>query len=72
VVIEPVKNIVKLAMRRFEEERKGGVRAILRGGKGDYPEIVKSFVVSGNRLNHYDIVSLEVSWVRLGSDHAKQ
>ena len=61
VVIEPVKNIVKLAMRRFEEEKKGGVKAILRGGKGDYPEIVKSFVAGGNRVNHYDIASIEDS-----------
>ena len=61
VVIQPAKNIVKLAMRRFEEEKKGGARAILRGGKGDYSGIVKSFVVRGNRVNHYDIASLEAS-----------
>lgn len=61
VVIESVKNVVELSIRRFDEEKNGGARAILRGGKGDYPGIVKSFVTSGNRVNHYDITSLEAS-----------
>ena len=61
VVIEPAINLVKLAMRRFEEEKKGGLKAVLRGGKGDYQEIVKSFVASGNRVNFYDIASIKAS-----------
>jgi hypothetical protein len=52
--------IVELAMRRFEEEREG--RGLF--GKPDmeaYRDIVRHFVTSGNRINGYDVASVEPS-----------
>lgn len=49
---------VQLALRRFEEEKKGlGVF----GRKGAYEEIIKSFVTGGNQVNSYDIARVEPS-----------
>lgn len=50
--------IVELAMRRFEQEKKG--KGIFRSGNG-YESIVKTFVASGNCVNHYDIERVEPS-----------
>jgi len=50
--------IVELAIRRFEQEKKG--KGIFRSGNG-YESIVKAFVASGNRVNHYDIERVDPS-----------
>jgi len=50
---------VELACRRFEEEKSG--KSIFKSNKNGYREIVKSFVASGNRVNNYDIDSVEKS-----------
>lgn len=49
---------VQLAVRRFEEEKKG--LGVFRR-KGAYEEIVKTFVAAGNRVNSYDIARVEPS-----------
>jgi hypothetical protein len=46
---------VQLAVRRFEEERKGF--GVFRR-KGAYEQIVKTFVAAGNRVNSYDIAKV--------------
>jgi hypothetical protein len=50
---------VALAMKRFEQEKKG--KGIFGFGKNSYEEVVKIFVASGNRVNNYDIASVEAS-----------
>jgi len=60
VVVQSSKKLVDLAKRRFEQERKSGIKAIL-GNSGNYDRIVETFVASGNRMNHYDIASLGIS-----------
>ena len=55
-----------LALRRFDETRKDALIPKLFGGKrfGNgmrYGDIVKNFVITGNRLNHYDVARLEAS-----------
>lgn len=49
---------IQLALRRFEEEKKGSG---IFGLKSGYEEIVKHFVTSGNRVNSYDIARVESS-----------
>ncbi|MDY6947721.1 MAG: hypothetical protein SXG53_18590 [Pseudomonadota bacterium] len=49
---------VQLALRRFEQEKKG--LGVFRR-KGAYEEIVKTFVTEGNRINSYDIATVEPS-----------
>jgi hypothetical protein len=60
VVVEATKYVVELAMRRFEEEKKGGIKAIL-SRSGGYQKIVENFVANGNCVNHYDIKSVQMS-----------
>jgi hypothetical protein len=50
--------VAELAIRRFEQEKKG--KGIL-GSRNGYESIVKTFVASGNRVNHYDIERVEPS-----------
>src|SRR3954471_20534362 len=50
--------VVELAIRRFEQEKKG--KGIF-GSRNGYESIVKTFVASGNRVNHYDIERVEPS-----------
>ena len=50
--------VVKLAVDPFEQERKG--KGIFRF-ENAYETIVKNFVASGNRVNHYDITKVEPS-----------
>ena len=60
VMLRKSKPVVELAVRRFEQERKG--KGIFGSNKGDaYESIIKTFVASGNRLNHYDIKRVEPS-----------
>jgi hypothetical protein len=49
---------VQLALRRFEEEKKG--LGVFRR-KGAYEEIVETFVAAGNRVNSYDVARVEPS-----------
>jgi hypothetical protein len=49
---------VKLAIRRFEEEKKG--TGAFRSAAG-YNRIVETFVTAGNKLNSYDVKSVEPS-----------
>jgi hypothetical protein len=59
VIIRRNKQYVDLACRRFEEEKKG--RGIFKSNKNGYRDIVKTFVATGNRVNEYDIKSVEIS-----------
>jgi hypothetical protein len=47
-----------LALRRFEQEKKG--KGMFSSDDG-YEKIVQHFVTSGNRVNHYDIARVEPS-----------
>ena len=57
VTVCSAKSQTKLAIRRFDETRKDKT---LHKSVG-YQSIVRNFVTSGNRLNHYDISELIVS-----------
>lgn len=57
VIFRNTAPIVNLAIRRFKEEQTGKSIFAKRSGLG-YPEIVKTFVASGNRVNHYDIAGI--------------
>ncbi len=52
---------IQLALDRFEESRTSGVTDPNNLKPGFYPSVVRSFVASGNRINHYDIAELEAS-----------
>ena len=51
--------ITELALRRFDEEKKG--KGIFRKNDDSYKAIVKHFLTSGNRVNAYDIARVEPS-----------
>ena len=52
--------LVDLAIRRFKEEKSN--KSIFRKSSGlGYEGIVKSFVASGNCINHYDIAKVDKS-----------
>lgn len=59
VMIRKNKTYIDLACRRFEEEKSG--RSIFKNNKNGYRDIVKLFVSGGNRVNDYDIKSVEKS-----------
>ena len=60
VIFRNPKAVVELAIRRFDEERKGkGIFS--KGSVIGYREIVKTFVTSGNCINDYDISRVEPS-----------
>ena len=60
VIFRNSKEIIELAKRRFDEERKGhGPMRLFPGG--GYNEIIKTFVAHGNRINIYDISKVELS-----------
>jgi hypothetical protein len=71
VVVEAAGPIVDLAMRRFEEEKKGGIRAILKQS-GGYRAIVRSFVTSRNSVVHYDIASLQLSRFSISLERSRE
>jgi len=58
VMLRPSAPTVQLALRRFEEEKKGA--GIFRKKSG-YEEIVKHFLTSGNRIGSYDVARVELS-----------
>jgi len=52
--------LVDLAVRRFKEEQSG--KSIFSKSSGfGYREIIKTFVASGNCINHYDIAKVDIS-----------
>jgi len=67
VIFRNPKTIIELAIRRFDEERKG--KGIFSRGSGlGYNDIVKTFVTSGNCINDYDIRKVEKSKYVLPTD----
>ena len=52
------KFITELAVKRFNDERKG---IFNRNSGNGYRDIVESFVANGNRINEYDIERIEIS-----------
>jgi hypothetical protein len=57
VVFRNSSTIVSLAIKRFEQEKSGKSLFSKSSGMG-YKEIVKSFVTTGNCINHYDIANV--------------
>lgn len=60
VIFRNPKTVIELAIRRFDEERKGKGIFSRSSGLG-YNDIVKTFVTSGNCTNDYDISRVEKS-----------
>lgn len=58
VIFRNTGTVVNLAIRRFKEEQKS--KSLFSSGVG-YWQTVKSFVANGNRLNHYDIATIDKS-----------
>jgi hypothetical protein len=58
VILRRSAPLTALALRRFEDEKKG--KGVFRSTNG-YEEIVKTFVATGNRVNAYDIARVEPS-----------
>jgi hypothetical protein len=69
VILRKTAPTVDLALRRFEEERKGN--GIFGKSKKAYRHIVQSFVTSGSIVNNYDIESVSVSPYSLPSEVMK-
>lgn len=60
VLLRKSEATVELALRRFEEEKRG--KGVFRSNKPDaYRSIVRLFVAGGNRVNSYDIATVELS-----------
>jgi hypothetical protein len=60
VVFRNPSPVVSLAIKRFKDEQSGKGIFSRSSGLG-YPDIVKTFVTSGNCVNHYDIAKVELS-----------
>lgn len=60
VIFRSSKNIVELAIKRFNNEQ-SGKSIFSNSSKSWYYEIVKSFVAKGNCINAYDICKVEKS-----------
>jgi hypothetical protein len=59
VVLRQSRPTVDLAIRRFEQEKKG--KGIFGFGQNGYEQIVRNFVLGGDRINSYDIARVESS-----------
>jgi hypothetical protein len=59
VILRPSRPTVDLAIKRFEQEKKG--TGVYGPGQNGYEQIVRSFVLGGNRINSYDIAQVEPS-----------
>ncbi len=60
VMLRSAAPLAELALRRFEEEKRG--IGMFRSDKTDgYKKIVSHFVVGGNHVNHYDVAKVEPS-----------
>ena len=71
VIFRNPATLIDLAMRRFKEERSGKSIFSKSSGLG-YREIVKTFVASGNCVNHYDIARVDKSRFAFTLDVQKQ
>ncbi len=60
VIFRNPATLINLAIRRFKEEKSGKSIFSKSSGLG-YRETVKSFVASGNCVNHYDIAKVDKS-----------
>lgn len=60
VIFRNPATLINLAIRRFKEEQSGKSIFSKSSGLG-YREIVKTFVASGNCVNHYDIAKVDKS-----------
>lgn len=60
VIFRNSKPTINLAIKRFEEERKGKGIFSRAPGMG-YEDIVKAFVTNGNCVNEYDVDRVEIS-----------
>lgn len=69
VMLRESNGVVELALRRFEQEKAGA--GIFRTANA-YESIVKHFVISGNRVNYYDIVKVEPSRYAIPMNLSKQ
>ena len=59
MIIRKNKTYIDLSCRRFEEEKSG--KSIFKRNKNGYRDIVKTFVAGGNKINDYDVQSVEKS-----------
>lgn len=59
VIFRNPKSTVNLALKRFKEEQKG--TGIFGKSAASYFKIVEHFVTNGNRINNYDIATVEKS-----------
>lgn len=60
VIFRNSKPLVDLAVKRFDDERKGKSIFSKKSNMG-YRDIVQTFVASGNKVNDYDIEKVELS-----------
>lgn len=71
VIFRNPATLINLAIRRFKEEQSGKSIFSKSSGLG-YREIVKTFVASGNCVNHYDIAKVDKSRFAFPLDAQKQ
>jgi hypothetical protein len=71
VIFRNPATLIDLAIRRFKEEQSGKSIFSKSSGLG-YREIVKTFVASGNCVNHYDIAKVDKSRFAFPLDVQKQ
>jgi hypothetical protein len=71
VIFRNPTTLINLAIRRFKEEQSGKTIFSKSSGLG-YREIVKTFVASGNCVNHYDIAKVDKSRFAFPFDVQKQ
>jgi len=71
VIFRNPSTLINLAIRRFKEEQTGKSIFSKSSGLG-YREIVKTFVSSGNCVNHYDIANVDKSPFAFPLDIQKQ
>jgi hypothetical protein len=71
VIFRNPTTLIDLAIRRFKEEQSGKSIFSKSSGLG-YREIVKTFVASGNCVNHYDIAKVDKSRFAFPLDVQKQ
>ncbi len=71
VIFRNPATLINLAIRRFKEEQ-SGKSIFSKSSEHGYREIVKTFVASGNCVNHYDIAKVDKSRFAFPIDVQKQ